>query len=83
VTAHETQFQEEGLDWEDVCGYFQVGASIAVGDGFWPSLVNVDATELSGSITGDDCRSLAAMLVRAADACDRSNEKIMRVLNGD
>jgi hypothetical protein len=67
----------DDLDWEDCCCYFYVGASIAQGDGYWPSLVNIDATDLSGSVTSGCARRLAAMLVRAADACDVSTEAVM------
>lgn len=57
--------------WEDCTAYYQVSYSIAKGSGYWPSMISVDA-DLVGTITADDARELAAMLVRAADECDQS-----------
>jgi hypothetical protein len=60
------------FDWEDCAGNFQVGVSVARGCGIRPSMVNVDAEDMNGSISAHDARSLAAVLVAAAEACEAS-----------
>ena len=59
------------LYWEDVCGHYYATCSVAQGDGYWPSMLSFDV-ELDGTITSGCARELAAMLLRAADACDAS-----------
>lgn len=64
------------LYWEDCCDYYYAAASIAQGDGYWPSMISVEF-DCEGTITSGDARELAAMLVRAADACDKSMEGLI------
>lgn len=64
------------LYWEDVCGHYYACCSVAQGDGYWPSMLSFDV-ELDGTITSDDARTLAEMLIRAADVCDASTEEVM------
>jgi hypothetical protein len=64
------------LYWEDVLGHYYACASIAQGDGYWPSMISCDF-EVDGTITSGCARELAAMLVRAADACDQSTATVM------
>ena len=61
-----------GLEWEDCTASYYVCMSIARGGGgFWPCMVNIDWDGLdSGSITAEDCRSLAGVLMEAALRCD-------------
>jgi hypothetical protein len=63
------------LYWEDVCGHYYATASVAQGGGIWPSMLSFDV-ELDGTITSGCARDLAAMLLRAADACDESTYTI-------
>jgi hypothetical protein len=63
------------LYWEDCCDYTYSAASIARGGGCWPSMVSVEWPE-EGTYTSGDLRSLAAMLIRAADACDESTDEV-------
>lgn len=64
------------LIWEDCTGTFQVALGISRGDGIWPSMVNIDAEALAGGIAAHDARSLAAVLIRAAEACEASTEEV-------
>jgi hypothetical protein len=61
--------------WEDLTGHYYAECSIARGDGYWPSMLSFDI-ELDGTITAGCARELAAMLIRAADACDASTAEV-------
>lgn len=70
--------EQDGTIWEDCTGSMQLSYSITKGGGVWPSMISVDGTELNGTIIADDARSLAEMLQRAADACDKSTDALRR-----
>lgn len=62
-------------EWVDCTDTYYVGMSVATGGGgYWPCMVSLDV-DLEGSITAEDARSLAAMLERAANACDFESER--------
>lgn len=65
--------QVDPLYWEDCTDSYYASASIAQGDGYWPSMISLEI-DVNGTITSGCARELAAMLVRAADACDASME---------
>lgn len=64
-----------GDQWIDVTDSFVCDIQARPGTGYWPSMVTVDHYDDGYSITPDDARRLAAMLVKAADSADAHDER--------
>lgn len=56
--------------WVDCTGNMVDDIAVRPGEGFYPSMIQIDHYDNGGSILSTDARALAAMLVKAADSAD-------------
>jgi hypothetical protein len=63
-------FSDQWVDCTDSCVIDIAAKGRADDAGYWPTMIQLDFYEDGCTITSNDARDLAAMLVKAADSAD-------------